>query len=75
MNTRFAEARASYFRPDHLVPAAAAATAAEGAAPQAAAVRHVHRQRDFGVGYGNSSGYGRDRHYTSNGFAPLFRCA
>jgi hypothetical protein len=70
MNTRFAEARAS-FRPDNLVPAAAA----QGAASQAAAVRHLHRERDFGVGYGNSSGYGRDRHYTSNGFAPLFRCA
>jgi hypothetical protein len=40
-----------------------------------APIRHVHRQRDFGIGYGNSSGYGRDRSYTSNGFAPLFRCA
>jgi hypothetical protein len=48
--------------------------AARGAA-QAAPIRHVHRDRDFGVGYGNSSGYGRDRRYTSNGFAPLFRCA
>lgn len=72
MSTRFAEARASFFRPDNLVPAAAAA---QGAAPQAAAIRHLHRDRDFGVGYGNSSGYGRDRHYTSNGFTPLFRCA
>ncbi len=23
------------------------------------AERHVHRDRDFGIGYGNSSGYGR----------------
>ncbi len=23
------------------------------------AVRHVHRERDFSIGYGNSSGYGR----------------
>ncbi|MFC3815632.1 hypothetical protein [Lysobacter sp. GCM10012299] len=35
---------------------------AAGAAP----VHHVHRERDFGVGYGNSSGYASDRHYTSN---------
>ena len=70
MNTRFAES----FRTDTLVPAAAAAAAAQGAA-SATAARHVHRERDFGVGYDNSSGYGRDRHYTSNGFEPLFRCA
>lgn len=24
----------------------------------------VHRERDFGVGYGNSSGYGSNRTYT-----------
>jgi hypothetical protein len=51
-----------------------AATTAPSSALQAP-LRHVHRQRDFGIGYGNSSGYGRDRSYTSNGFAPLFRCA
>jgi len=30
-----------------------------------APVRHVHRDRDadFGIGYGNSSGYGIERHY------------
>ena len=70
MNVRFAEARLSYPSDQ---PAAVAA-AAQGAVLQAP-IRHVHRQRDFGVGYGNSSGYGRDRHYTSNAFAPLFRCA
>ncbi|GAB3345145.1 hypothetical protein [Lysobacter tyrosinilyticus] len=70
MNTRFVEAPASL---RNNFPAAVAVAAA-GAA-QAAPIRHVHRDRDFGVGYGNSSGYGRDRRYTSNGFAPLFRCA
>ena len=25
--------------------------------------RHLHRERDFGIGYGNSSGYGRDKRY------------
>ncbi|GAB3373495.1 hypothetical protein GCM10027431_25210 [Lysobacter rhizosphaerae] len=68
MNTVSTETRPT---PDTL---AAVAVAARGAA-QAAPIRHVHRDRDFGVGYGNSSGYGRDRRYTSNGFAPLFRCA
>jgi hypothetical protein len=42
----------------------------------AAAVRHVHRERDFGIGYGNSSGYGsQERRYTAAGSAPsYFRC-
>jgi hypothetical protein len=44
-------------------------------AAQSAAVRHLHRDRDFGVGYGNSSGYASDRRYTSNWVQPLFRCA
>ena len=70
MNTRFAEAHAS----STTATLAPVALAAHGAV-QAAPARHVHRDRDFGVGYGNSSGYGRDRRYTSNGFAPLFRCA
>ncbi|HEY5851061.1 MAG TPA: hypothetical protein VIT62_09910 [Lysobacter sp.] len=39
-------------------PASAGTTAAEP-------VRHVHHERDVGVGYGNSSGYASDRHYTS----------
>jgi hypothetical protein len=69
MNARFVEVRTTLT--SNPAPAAVAALGA----PQAAATRHVHRERDFGVGYGNSSGYGRDRRYTSNGFAPLFRCA
>lgn len=73
MNVRFAQAPAS--PPSNTPAAVAMAAALPGAAPQAAPVRHVHRQRDFGVGYGNSSGYGRERRYTSNAFVPLFRCA
>ena len=37
--------------------------------------RHLHRERDFGVGYGNSSGYASDRRYTTDWAQPLFRCA
>ncbi|HEV8694799.1 MAG TPA: hypothetical protein VGQ93_11555 [Lysobacter sp.] len=38
-------------------------------------VRHLHRERDFGVGYGNSSGYASNRRYTTDWPQPLFRCA
>ena len=76
MNARFVETSAS-FRPDHSTVAVVMAALSSGANANTvqAPVRHVHRPRDFGIGYGNSSGYGRDRRYTSNGFAPLFRCA
>jgi hypothetical protein len=40
-----------------------------------APARRNHRERDFGVGYGNSSGYVSNRRYSSNAFQPLFRCA
>ena len=33
------------------------------------------RVREFGVGYGNSSGYATTRRYASNWGAPRFRCA
>jgi hypothetical protein len=36
--------------------------------------RHLHRERDFGIGYGNSSGYGRDDHYAHPFPGSLFRC-
>ena len=36
--------------------------------------RPPHRQRDFGVGYGTSSGYASNRSYVSNTVVPLFRC-
>lgn len=48
--------------------------AAKPAAP-AAPARHLHRQRDFGVGYGNSSGYASNRSYASNWVQPRFRFA
>jgi hypothetical protein len=35
--------------------------------------RLVRRERDFGIGYGRSSGYGLDRRYTSDWGAPRFR--
>ena len=40
-------------------------------APQATA--RVHRERDFGVGYGNSSGYASNRSYAMPQ-AAYFRC-
>lgn len=42
--------------------------------PEARPVRHLHRERDFGVGYGNSSGYASYRRYSSNWVQPRFRC-
>lgn len=41
----------------------------------AAPIRHIHRQRDFGVGYGNSSGYASNRRYTTEWAQPRFRFA
>jgi hypothetical protein len=35
--------------------------------------RLFRRERDFGIGYGRSSGYGLDRRYTSDWGAPRFR--
>lgn len=35
--------------------------------------RHSHRERDFGIGYGNSSGYGRDKRYVRDWGQGLFR--
>lgn len=34
-----------------------------------------YRERDFGIGYGNSSGYARVSSYTANTARPLFRVA
>lgn len=33
------------------------------------------RERDFGVGYGSSSGYALSKRYTSDWAQPRFRCA
>ena len=41
---------------------------------ESALIRHVHGERDFGVGYGNSSGYGTDRHYVTDWAPQMFRC-
>ena len=39
-------------------------------------IRHTHRERDFGVGYGNSSGYASTRRqYASNWAPPRFKFA
>lgn len=36
--------------------------------------RREYRARDFGIGYGNSSGYALDKRYTSDWGQPRFRC-
>jgi hypothetical protein len=43
--------------------------------PQPAPARREYRERDYGIGYGNSSGYAARRQYVSgwNG-EPRFRC-
>ena len=46
------------------------------AAPQALAdrpVRQPRRERDFGVGYGSSSGYASGKRYASDRAQPRFR--
>ena len=43
--------------------------------PCAGSTRLVRRERDFGIGYGRSSGYGCTRRYTSDWAQPRFRCA
>ena len=35
--------------------------------------RHVHHERTFGIGYGNSSGYGSVLHFTDGHADALFR--
>ena len=44
-------------------------------APKAEPTRREYRERDFGIGYGRSSGYASTRQYATgwNG-QPLFRC-
>lgn len=37
--------------------------------------RPVRRERDFGIGYGRSSGYATGRSYTTQWVQPRFRCA
>lgn len=37
--------------------------------------RYSRRERDFGIGYGNSSGYASTRQYVSNWAPPRFKFA
>lgn len=66
-------------QPQPLPPVAATSKAADSDARPPAArptpPRHVHRQRDFGVGYGNSSGYDDGLHYVDGHVDPMFRCS
>jgi hypothetical protein len=34
----------------------------------------IHRERDFGVGYGSSSGYASNRRYADSRGQTFFRC-
>ncbi|GAB3746717.1 hypothetical protein [Lysobacter olei] len=49
--------------------------AADVAASNVTPIRHLHRARDFGVGYGNSSGYASQGRYTPAWNQPHFRVA
>jgi hypothetical protein len=43
--------------------------------PAVQPARHHHRERDFGIGYGNSSGYGCEEHFARPPWGPdRFRC-
>jgi len=61
----------------HPLPSFASAAVATLAsrATASAPVRHLHRERDFGVGYGNSSGYASVRRYAASQLQPRFRCS
>ena len=39
-----------------------------------AAPARIHRERDFGIGYGSSSGYGSNRRYADSRSQTFFRC-
>ena len=42
--------------------------------PTTTHIPHQHRERDFGIGYGNSSGYGTEEHYVHPWGPDRFRC-
>ncbi len=50
-------------------------TVAIPAAPQSSQPRREYRERDFGVGYGKSSGYASDKRYANAWGQLLFRCS
>ena len=60
---------------NHPLPTATRPSSAPSNPVAAMPVRHIHRQRDFGVGYGNSSGYASARRYANNWGQLRFRCA
>ena len=51
------------------------ATAASRVVPFDLSARPGPRERDFGVGYGKSSGYASNRRYTTDWAGPRFRVA
>ena len=56
------------------LPLAADAKKRVPSRPMPQVVRHQHRERDFGIGYGASSGYAQDKRYTSDWGQARFRC-
>ena len=42
--------------------------------PTDTAPARIHRERDFGVGYGSSSGYASTRRYADSRGQTFFRC-
>ena len=67
-------ARPSDF-PAVAVAAAFAPRAARAANEAVAVARERYRERDFGIGYGRSSGYATPRRYAASDARALFRCA
>lgn len=55
-------------------PASARAPVDARSRPMDSRPHDRYRSRDFGIGYGNSSGYAADRRYTSDWARPIFRC-
>lgn len=55
--------------------AAVAVAARDNVVPVVLLARQPRRERDFGVGYGKSSGYAGPRPYVTNNGPRLFRCA
>lgn len=60
----------STFAPTSTIPASSLRNA-----PVATSARRIHRARDFGVGYGSSSGYASARPYATPSSQRLFRFA
>ena len=65
-----------FFQPIAATPRKAT-TPAPAVAPAVAppVARQAYRERDFGVGYGTSSGYASHRRYSSNWAPPRFNFA